>query len=192
MRRALGDFSMAAKSGRVDANGEGADLDGLAKGLPMAVGQMLAGGLDQDVLLEGLAVFRRLEADEVVVEHGLHQLAVTGQGDEDLVRGPRHMQEEADPVLHPQLAQLTGQRDQVIVVHPDQVVLADQRAKRLGEPLVHPLIALAVGAVVGGQVGAIVQQRPERLVGVAVVIFVEIVLGEVDRGHGDAVDLMHV
>ena len=113
---------------------------------------------------------------------------MAGQGGEHLVRRPGDVQEEADPVLHAQLAQLPGQRDQVVVVHPDQVVGLDQRRQRLGEPPVHPLVALAIGPVVGGQVGAVVEQRPQRLVGVAVVVFVEVGLLEVDDGGGHAVD----
>ena len=39
------------------------------------------------------------------------------------------MQEEADAVLQPESAEFRGQRDEVIVVHPDRVVAVESGAK---------------------------------------------------------------
>ena len=39
------------------------------------------------------------------------------------------------------LAQLLAERDQMIIVDPDEVVGLDQRRDRLGEALVDPLVA---------------------------------------------------
>ena len=84
-------------------------------------------------------------------------------------------------LLQPARAQLLAERDQVIVVHPDQVVGLDQRRDRLGEALVDPLVAAGEAAVIFGQVDPVVEERPQGAVGVAVIIFVDVLLLEVDR-----------
>jgi hypothetical protein len=98
------------------------------------------------------------------------------------------VEEESDRVGHAQLAQFPAERDQVVVVDPDQVVGPQQRRKRGGEATVDPGVAGVERAVVGGQVGAEMEYRPERRVGVAVVIFVVVGLLEVDGDDGDVID----
>src|SRR5690606_16694976 len=68
----------------------------------------------------------------------------------------------------------------------------DQRRDRLGEALVDPLVAAAETAVIFGEVDPVVEERPERPVGIAVIIFVDVLLLEVDRRGGDAVLAMQV
>ena len=63
-----------------------------------------------------------LEADQIVMAERRDQPLVVGQRGEDFRRRKRNVQEEADPVLVAALAQRLGERDQVIVVHPDDVV----------------------------------------------------------------------
>jgi len=52
----------------------------------------------------------------------------------------------------------------------------------LGEPAVHPLVSLAERAVVVGQVDPVVEQRPERAVGVAVIGILIICAGAILLG----------
>jgi hypothetical protein len=176
----------------VDADREGRGLGDLAEGGQPTVLGPLAPHLVEHVAFEGLDAFLGLEAHQVVMEQRVHQGTVTRQGHDQLVGRPGDVQEEADAVGDAQPPQLPRHRDQVIVVHPDDVVRLDQRQQGLGEPLVDPVVALAERAVIGGQVDAIVEQRPQGLVGVAVVIFLVVALLQVDRGHGDAVGLVHV
>ena len=94
--------------------------------------------------------------------------------------------------LDPVLAQLLAQRDQMIIVDPDQVVGLDQRRDRLGEALVDPLVAGAEAAVIFGKVDPVVEERPQGAIGVAVIIFVDVLLFEVDGRRGDAVVAVQV
>ena len=69
---------------------------------------------------------------------------------------------------------------------PDEVIGLDQRGEGGAETLVDPLVAGAEGPVELGQVDPVVEERPQRPVGVAVIIFVDILFLEVDGGGGDA------
>ena len=86
-----------------------------------------AAHLAGDVVLEGQAIGVGLEADQVVVAEGLQQFVVRRDGGEDFRRGKRDVQEEADAVADAQLATGFGERDQVVVVYPDDVVRFKQR-----------------------------------------------------------------
>ena len=66
--------------------------------------------------------------DHVVAAHGTQQLRRTRQGVQQGRRHERRVQEEADAVAHAQPAQFLAQREQVVIVHPDQVVVAQQPA----------------------------------------------------------------
>ena len=70
------------------------------------------------------------------------------------------MQEKAYAVLDPQPPQLAGEWDQVVVVHPHEIVRFDQGTEGLGEMAVDPVVTDGERAVVGGQVDAVVEQRP--------------------------------
>ena len=63
-----------------------------------------------------------LESHQVVIAQRRDQGLVIGHGGEDFRRRQRDMQEKADAVVQPARAQRLGQRDQVIVMHPDDVV----------------------------------------------------------------------
>ncbi|MNQ69036.1 hypothetical protein D3C85_836130 [compost metagenome] len=148
--------------------------------------------LDLDVALEQAEPFMGMEADQVEIEHRLHQPPMMRQGHQQLTRRPGRVQEEADAVLHPQTAQVPRHRDHVIVVDPDDVVGLDQRLQHLGEAAVGALIALAVGPLVGRQIDPVVEQGPQGLVGVAVVIFVDVLRLQIDGGDGDARPVLDV
>jgi hypothetical protein len=77
-------------------------------------------------------------------------------------------------------------------VDPDQVLGLYERAHRLGEALVHPLVAAREAAVIFGEVDAVVEERPQGSVGVAVIIFLDVLFLEVDRGGGDALVALEV
>ena len=172
----------------VDTDREDPGLDCLAKGLDGVQRQKLAmyARLRRYVVPKKVQPFAGLEAYQVVVEHRLDQPSVVRQRHQQLPRRPRHMKKEADPVGHAQAAQIPGQRDHVIVVYPDDVLGLDQRGQRLGEAGIGPLIAFAVRALISRQVHAVVKQRPQRLVGVAVVIFLDVLRLQIDQGDGDA------
>ncbi len=143
------------------------------------------------VIEEGLGIVLGLETDQIVAEQRFHQLAMTWQGRQHTARRPRDMQEEADAVFHPAPTQFAAKRDQVIILHPDDVVRPDQRQQGFGEADIDPLITLVETAFVIDQVSAIVKQRPQSTIGVAVVIFLLVLRFEIKQGHRDATDHLH-
>ena len=133
------------------------------------------------VMQEAVEPFLRLEADQIVLQHRAHQALVIRQGDEQACRRPGDMEEEPDPVRDAARTQTFAERDQVIIVDPDEIVFFDQRRDRFGEGFVDALVPLAGLAFVFGQVQPVMEQRPQSRIGVAVVIFVDIALRKVDR-----------
>jgi hypothetical protein len=101
---------------------------------------------------------------------------VIGQRQEHFLGRERNMQEKSDPVGDPEFAQLRAQRDEVIVVHPDDVVRTQQRKQRFGEIGVDALVASERGPAELDQAKPVMAERPERAVGVADIIRVVVVL----------------
>src|SRR3546814_5048194 len=102
-------------------------------------------------------------------------------------RRPGDVEEQADPVLQPVRAEPLAQRQEMIILHPDQIFRLDQRDQAVRELLVDALIAHPELILIFGQVDAIVKQRPQRAVGIAVVIFLDVMGFQVDRRGGEAV-----
>ncbi len=127
-----------------------------------------------------------MEADDVIGEQAAYQRLRFGQDGEQAARRPGDVEEEAEAVLRTALAQFLPQREQVIILNPDRVVFLDQRLDGVGEAFVDALIAAGKFAFIFRQIDAIVKERPQGTVGVAVVIFLDILLFEVDGRGGDA------
>ena len=70
------------------------------------------------------------------------------------------MQVEADAVLHTEHTQLDRQRDQVVVVHPDDVVGPQHRLQQGGEAPVHADVLLEISRVELRKIQAVVKHRP--------------------------------
>ncbi|MNU89778.1 hypothetical protein D3C71_796280 [compost metagenome] len=158
-----------------------------AGGLQFAVCQHPAAPEQAHVGLEAIGIALGLEADQIVGIQAGEQAQVVRHGLQQVGRGHRHVQEEADPAADATLAQQRGQRDQVVIVDPDDVVFAQQRGQLFGEQRVDPAVGFAGGAVVVHQVQAEVQQRPQGAVGEAVVVAVDVALVEV---HGHIADVV--
>ena len=73
----------------------------------------------------------------------------------------------------------------MVVVRPDQIVGPDQGSEEPGERTVHPEVARHVLAGELGQIEPVVAERPERAVGVARVVLVDILLGQIGDRIGD-------
>ncbi len=155
---------------------------------------ILFGGakLDDREIAEGFEPFLGMEADHVISEHRAGELGRFGQGREEAARRPRNVEEEADPVGTAAVAQRLAEREHVIILDPQHVVGLDQRQHRIGEAIVHPLVAAGETALIFGQIDAIVEERPQCAVGVAVIIFLDVLLLQVDRRGGDAVVALEV
>ena len=138
------------------------------------------------VVVEALQPLGALEPDDIVGEQRADQTLVIGEHGQQAARRPGDVEEEPDAVPEAGLAQPVAQRHEMVVVHPDLVVLADQRGSGIGEELVHPLVAHGIVPVVLGQIQPVVKQRPQRRIGVAVIILLDVIGREVDRRSGDA------
>ena len=114
---------------------------------------------------ESLAIGAGVEADHVVGAQRAQQLVGARQGVQQRRRHEGRVQEEADAVAHAERAQRLAEGDQVIVVHPDQVVGPQQRLQRLGEAAVDRDVAVVVLAMEVQQAEPEMQQRPQRAVG---------------------------
>ncbi len=119
---------------------------------------------------EIVAVVLGLEADQVVGQHRLDQLAMMRHALDDGSRRPRRVEEEADRLAHAEVAQLRAERQEVIVLHPERgvgLVEAQQRARHEGVDLA---IAEIVALRDADQIAARMQRRPQRRIGEAFVI----------------------
>ena len=60
------------------------------------------------------------------------------------------MKKESDPLVDPHVAKLLGHRNQVVVMHPDDVIGRQQRCQVMSEQRIDALIA---GKVAPAQLG---------------------------------------
>jgi hypothetical protein len=167
----------------VDAHGEGADPDGATVVAHHA--QLAAQGRGAQQARRGvkevMGVVLRVEADQVGPQQALEDLAAPGQLAEDLEGGERDVQEKADGRLGQPLAQQGRQQHQVVVVNPDGVARDRGAHQGVAEEPVGGLVRLPLPRVVDGELGEVVGQGPQRLVGETQVEVVHHGLAEVHR-----------
>jgi hypothetical protein len=87
------------------------------------------------------------------------------------------------------LAQRLGERHQVIVVHPDQIVGLEQLVQLPGEGVVDPQVAAEIAMREFRALELVVQDRPQHAIGKSVVVLLVILLGEITDDIGDVVAL---
>jgi hypothetical protein len=121
-----------------------------------------------------------VKADQVGAQHALQQLGPGRQGAEQLLGGKRDMEEEPDPGLRESAPEEAGEQQELIVVHPDQVVLLVLGGDHVGEALVHLDVALPAADLKGHLIEQVVKQGPEDPVGESFVVAGDFVAGEGD------------
>ena len=126
-----------------------------------------------------------LEADHVILQQQRDELLVVGQRRQHLRRRHRDMKEEADAVGMAAAAQRVRDRDQVIVMNPDEVVGFDDLFELGREMIVHPHISGEIAPCELREVQPEMQDRPQHPVGEAVVVFLVVVLGQIGDHVGD-------
>ncbi|MCY1533345.1 hypothetical protein D9M68_686670 [compost metagenome] len=176
----------------VDADRKGRRAHRVAVGAEQVAAQRFAVRLVVHVVREVLHVLLGLEADQVVREQRAHQPLVLRNGRHDDLRRQRNVQEEADALLAAHGAQLGGQRHQVVVVDPDDVVVLQQRHQLAREQLVHAPVAADEAGIEMRQVQAVVEHRPEHVVAVAQVVAVVVFAAQVERGQRHLAGLLLV
>ena len=184
-----GGLRQLLEAGGVDRDRERRGPHGPAVGQvdQVAVGLVADPLADQPHEVGGAA--GQLEADQVGAEQALEQLAPPGQLLEQLGRRERDVQVEADPQVRPELPQHLRHQLHLVVVHPDQRTLVGQLGGLVGEALVDLDVGvppLAVELRLGHQV---VVERPQRAVGEALVVALDVLGGHRHRVEGQAVVL---
>jgi hypothetical protein len=100
---------------------------------------------------------------------------------QNLRRWKWNMVKKPDPVAMTAIAKCLGQRQQVIIMNPDNVVGLQNLVQFGREALVDPHIAAEIAAREFRKIQPIMQNRPEHSVGVPVVIFLVVLFGEVGQ-----------
>jgi hypothetical protein len=131
-----------------------------APGAHQVIAQDLAARLVDDVIKEGAQIVRRLKADHVIGRHRPHQFCVRGKRGQDFHCREGCVQEKTNPLGHVACPQFVAQRDQVVVVHPDQVIALEQGNQLFGELPVDLKIARRVLLAERSQVEPVMKQRP--------------------------------
>ena len=169
----------------VDADREGLGAYGLVESLNPPVVQDHAACDIREIAAEVGGVALGLEADEVEGAEAARQPLVLRERGEDLGRRKRGVQEEAHAPLPAGLAHLLPHEQEVVVVHPDGVVLAGELGEQAREAAVDLLVGGELGLVEMREVDAVVEDRPEGAVGVAEIVAFVFRLGEVREGEVD-------
>jgi hypothetical protein len=73
------------------------------------------------------------------------------------------------------------ERQQMIVVHPDQIVGPQQRGELPGEHRVHAQIARVLLPVEAREIASVVEYRPQRRVREAAIVLIVVAPGEAER-----------
>ena len=102
------------------------------------------------------------------------------------------MQEEAHPVDASAPAQASCDRNEMIVMRPDNVGRTQNLDETLGKLLVHAKITRGVAGAQIGEIEAIMADRPKHLVGEADVIFVDIAARKVGHSIADGPEGSHM
>ncbi|MGY2809985.1 hypothetical protein ACVIHF_006715 [Bradyrhizobium sp. USDA 4506] len=119
---------------------------------------------------EVLAVLIGLEADQVIGQHRLDQLAMIGHARDHRARRPWRVQEEADRLRDAEIAQLGAECEEMIILDPEHGIRLAEAQQRARHERVHFAIARVVLARRTNQIGARMHRGPQRRIGKAFVI----------------------
>ncbi len=95
------------------------------------------------------------------------------------------MQKKTDPVGAAHLAQKTRHGNEMIIMHPNNIIATQQLMELTGKLLVHPEIGGGVAFRQIGEVEAIMTNRPKRPVGEAAIILFDIAARKVAYRIGE-------
>src|SRR5436190_3745902 len=132
------------------------------------------------------AVGLRLEADHTIREHGPYEPLRIGKRGQHFRWGKRDVQEETDWTGEAVGPDLRAERNEMIVVHPDDVLALEEWTQPSRHPLVDAPIGLRKAPFEAGEVESVMEDRPQGLVGETAVEFLDICRRHVDGGKLDA------
>src|SRR5215469_4584559 len=88
----------------------------------------LGAGMSRCEAAEIAGIVRRLETDDVELKEGLDEPIMGRDGFDQLRRREGNMKEKTNPLTGSERAELRGERHQVIIMHPDEVVAPEKRS----------------------------------------------------------------
>ena len=103
-----------------------------------------------------------LESDKVIGAERARDFAMLGDRDQSLGGTDRDMQKKSDRVLDPVFAQLKCQREQVVVVNPDDVGRFDERSEMRSELLVHRDVARIISRFELREIETVMKDGPQN------------------------------
>ena len=144
--------------------------------------QILGPGPAQQIVAKAMQIRFGLKTDQIVSAQRFDQVAMVRQHAQQFGGRKRGMQEKADGLAVVQAAQFAAERDQVIVVDPDQVLAGQHRRQRTGKASIYPQIAGKITPRIFDQRAAKVEQRPQHAIGKAKVVFLKIAARQIEGG----------
>ena len=140
--------------------------------------------LADQIVREVLDVVVGLEADQVIGEHRLHEIAVVRNVHDRAPARPGRVQEEADGAFDPQAAQFLAERQEVVVVNP----IGRVRPAEAQQPARHEGVDLAIAVVIVDrcldQIRAGMQGGPKDRIRESLVVAFVVSGRQVDSGDG--------
>ena len=133
-----------------------------------------------------------LEANQIIGKQGTHQPFMRRDGGQNLLRWQGDVQKEADTVFATDGAQFRGQRNQVIVVNPDQVIGLEQCFQLARKQLIDAPVSAQMSRFEMRQIQPIVEYRPQHAIGIAAIVGVMIFLTQIQFRQRHAAGLMHM
>ena len=114
---------------------------------------------------------------------------MVGQGLQDVRGRTRRVKEKSDGVAMAARTQFPSKQHEMIIVHPDDVIFPEQRAQAVSEHAVDTDIPAGVSAGIFLQIDPVVKDRPQHAVGETVVIFLNVVLRQINEDIRHLVDI---
>src|SRR3546814_5161544 len=98
------------------------------------------------------------------MEHRGDEPLVMRERNEEAGRRPGNVEEQPDAIPHAVRAKPFAERQEMIILHPDDVLLLDQRIKAVRELLVDAFITAAELILIFRKIDAVVKERPQGAV----------------------------
>ena len=114
----------------------------------------------REITAEIESIIAGLKADEIVFAKRWNKALVVWQCSQYFRRREWNVKKKTDAIVVPALAQGLGERDQVIIMHPDEVIRREHLVQPAREVIIDPQIATQIAARELGEIDAVVQDRP--------------------------------
>src|SRR5688572_24891825 len=142
--------------------------------------------------MEGREIALGLESEHVVAGEVANQFRVRRQDAQRFDVRKRNVQKESNRYSDAELAQSRAQRNQVIVVNPDEIVGPQQGQKLARKLSVDVLVCIALLRTKAELAGHVVKYRPQGAIRETVVVALEFLATKLHRDVGDAIAHLNI